>query len=56
MNCQVEVITPQCSVPRAADAFDERGDFKEERLRKAMTLVAETLIERAQLLSRRIAD
>lgn len=54
MNCQVEVITPQCSVPRAHDAFDDNGDFKEERLRHAMQNVAKTLIERAVMMSRRV--
>lgn len=53
MNCQVEIITPQCSVPRAQDAFDENGDFKEERLKRLMTNVARTLLERATMLSRR---
>jgi chromate reductase len=53
MNCQVEVITPQCSVPRAQDAFDENGDFHEERTRKAMENVVRTLIDRARLLSTR---
>ena len=51
--CQVEVISPQCSVPRAQDAFDDNGEFKEERLRKAMTHVCRTLIERADWLSMR---
>ncbi|MFU0505973.1 NADPH-dependent FMN reductase [Pseudaminobacter sp. NGMCC 1.201702] len=54
MNCQVEVITPQCSVARASDAFDENGDFREERLRRAMENVARTLIERARMLSTRV--
>ena len=47
MNCQVEIITPQCSVPRAQEAFDEDGEFREERMRKAMTNVCRALIERA---------
>lgn len=54
MNCQVEVITPQCSVPRAGDAFDADGNFKEERVQKMMDRVCTTLIERARLLSTRI--
>src|SRR5262245_8534073 len=56
MNCQVEVITPQCSVARASDAFDADGTFKDERLSKAMTKVCRTLIERAGMLSARIDD
>lgn len=54
MNCQVEIITPQCSVPRAQDAFDENGQFKDEQLRQRMELVARTLIERARMLSTRV--
>ena len=33
----MEVIAPQVSVPHGAEAFDEDGNFKEERLRKGMT-------------------
>jgi len=54
MNCQVEIITPQCSVSRAHEAFDENGDLKEERLRKTMQNVCSTLIERARMLSVRM--
>lgn len=54
MNCQVEIITPQCSVSRASQAFDENGDFKEERTRKMMQKVCRTLIERAAMLSPRV--
>lgn len=54
MNCQVEIITPQCSVSRAHEAFDENGDFTEERLRKMMQNVCRTLIERARMLSTRV--
>jgi chromate reductase, NAD(P)H dehydrogenase (quinone) len=54
MHCEVEIITPQCSVARAHEAFDEDGGFKEERLRKSMARVCGTLIERANMLSTRI--
>ena len=37
----------------AQEAFDEDGNFKEERLRKGMTTVCRTLIEHARLLSTR---
>jgi chromate reductase, NAD(P)H dehydrogenase (quinone) len=53
MNCQVEVITPQCSIARAQDAFDEEGEIREERIRRMMDRVCETLIERARMLSPR---
>jgi chromate reductase len=47
------VITPQCSVARASDAFDEDGQFREERLRHQMETVCRTLIDRAAILSTR---
>ena len=53
MACRVEVITPQCSVARAAEAFDESGRFREERLRHQMETVCRTLIERAMMFSTR---
>ena len=53
MNCQVEIVSPQCSVPRAHEAFDEVGGFNDERLGKMMTNVCRTLIERARMLSKR---
>ena len=54
MNCGVEIITPQCSVPRAQDAFHEDGQFKDEQLRRRMETVVRTLIERAKMMSLRI--
>lgn len=54
MNCQVEIVTPQCSVARASQAFDENGELKEERVRKMMANVCATLIERARMLSTRV--
>lgn len=54
MACQVEVISPQCSVGRASEAFDEEGQFREERLRHQMETVCRTLIERAAMMSRRV--
>ena len=50
----MEVISPQCSVPNAGEAFDTDGNFKEERLRKGMTKLCRTLIEHAQLFSARV--
>jgi chromate reductase len=52
-HIQMEVIAPQVSVPFAAEAFGEDGNFKEERLRKGMTRLCRTLIEHAKLLSTR---
>lgn len=53
VNCQAEVITPQCSVPRAQEAFDENGDFIEDRLKKAMTRTCRALMEHARIFSTR---
>lgn len=53
VRCRVDVIVPECSVPNGADAFDDRGDFRDERLRRAMENVASALAERAAQLSRR---
>ncbi|MER2535433.1 MAG: NAD(P)H-dependent oxidoreductase [Rhizobiaceae bacterium] len=53
-HIQMEVIAPQVSVPNAAEAFDEAGDFRDERLRKGMTRLCRTLIERAAMLSDRV--
>jgi chromate reductase, NAD(P)H dehydrogenase (quinone) len=50
----MELISPQVSVPRAGEAFDEDGSFREERFRKGMTRLCRTLIEHARLLSSRI--
>ena len=54
MACHVEMITPQCSVPRAKEAFDADGQFHDERLRHAMDTVCRRLIEQAALLTTRI--
>lgn len=54
MHCQVEIVTPQCSVARANEAFNEDGSFKEEHSKKSMATVCRTLIERANMLSTRI--
>jgi chromate reductase len=53
-HIQAEVIAPQVSVPNAAGAFDEDGNFREERLTKGMQRLARALVERARLLSTRI--
>ncbi len=46
MACGAEVITPQCSIPRAGEAFDENGLLKDERLRGTMDRLAAALVER----------
>jgi chromate reductase len=53
-HIQMEVISPQVSVPRGGEAFDDNGDFREERLRKGMERLCQTLIERAIMMSRRV--
>lgn len=54
MACQAEIITPQCSVAHASEAFDEEGGFRQERSRAGMEKVCRTLIERARMLSTRM--
>lgn len=53
-HIQMEVISPQVSVPRGGEAFDDNGDFREERLRKGMERLCQALIERAIMMSRRV--
>ena len=54
MNCHADIITPQCSVPNGADAFDENGEFRDEKLTARMRSVCQTLIERSLLMSTRV--
>jgi hypothetical protein len=49
----MEIISPQVSVPYAAEAFNEDGSYKDERLRRGMHRLCQTLIERAAMLSQR---
>ena len=53
VRCQVEVVTPECSVPDGASAFDADGNFKDERLNKSMEHLCRTLIETSHMLSTR---
>lgn len=52
-HIQMDVISPQVSVPHGGQAFDDNGDFREERLRKGMERLCRELIQRATLLSTR---
>lgn len=52
MACGAEVITPQCSVARAGDAFDEDGRLREERTRKTLDKVAGALVARLRQVER----
>jgi len=49
----MELISSEVSVPHGAEAFEDDGSFREERLRKGMTKLCRTLIEHARLLSSR---
>jgi NAD(P)H-dependent FMN reductase len=53
-HIQMEVISPQVSVPHGSEAFDDNGEFREERLRKGMQRLCQTLVERATMMSRRV--
>jgi hypothetical protein len=50
----MEVITPECSVSNAAEAFAEDGQFRDERLHQSMERLCRTLIETSRMLSVRI--
>lgn len=52
VHLQAEVIATQCSIPYAEEAFDEDGEFREERNRRSMRSVATNLIDRASQVSR----
>ncbi len=49
LRCQMDVVTPECSVPRGGDAFDDKGDFRDDRLRQTMERVTGALIEQTAL-------
>ena len=52
MNVGVEVITRQCAVPRAGDAFDDDGSLKDEHTRETMKNTCQTLVGQARLMPR----
>ncbi|AZO10410.1 MULTISPECIES: NADPH-dependent FMN reductase [unclassified Mesorhizobium] len=54
VRCQMEVITPECSVSNAGEAFDQDGQFRDERLHQSMERLCRTLIETSRMLSIRI--
>jgi len=54
VRCQMEVVTPECSVPEGGKAFDEDGNFRDERLRQSMERLCRTLIETSRMLSTRV--
>jgi NAD(P)H-dependent FMN reductase len=49
LRCQMDVVTPECSVPRGGEAFDDKGDFRDDRLRQTMERVTGALIEQTAL-------
>ncbi|TIM74715.1 MAG: NAD(P)H-dependent oxidoreductase [Mesorhizobium sp.] len=54
VRCQMEVITPECSVSGADEAFAEDGQFRDARLHQSMERLCRTLIETSRMLSVRI--
>ncbi|TPI28138.1 NAD(P)H-dependent oxidoreductase [Mesorhizobium sp. B3-2-1] len=54
VRCQMEVVTPECSVPEGGDAFDGDGHLRDERLHKSMEHLCRTLIETSRMLSTRV--
>lgn len=55
MKCRVEIVTPQCTVAHASEAFREDGRLKDDRAHANMERVCAALIERAAMLSERTA-
>lgn len=53
MNCQADILTQQCSVARAREAFAEDGSLLDERVRAMMEALCRTLVERARVFSTR---
>lgn len=53
VRCRMAVVTPECSVPNGADAFDADGAFVDTHLQQSMELLCRTLLETAQLWSSR---
>ncbi|MFZ1775010.1 MAG: NAD(P)H-dependent oxidoreductase [Rhizobiaceae bacterium] len=45
----VQVVSEQCSIANADHAFDENGDFRDERSRQVMTSVCRSLIAQCGL-------
>lgn len=52
MNVGVEVITQQCAIPRAGDAFDDDGDLRDEHMRETMRKTCQNLVGQARLMPR----
>ena len=53
VNVGMEVISAQCSIAAAADAFDEHGALRDIRTRKIMENLCRSLCQHASLLSTR---
>lgn len=53
MNVGLEVISPECAITLAREAFDENGAIRDEGTRKLMENVCRTLCQRAAMLSTR---
>jgi NAD(P)H-dependent FMN reductase len=53
VRCQMEVVTPECSIPNGEQAFAEDGSFTDERLQQSMERLCRTLLETSLLLSTR---
>jgi chromate reductase len=53
MNVGTLIISEQCSVPRADEAFAEDGSFRDERTAKSMHRVCQSLIDHMRLAQSR---
>ena len=54
VRCQMQVVTPECSVPEGGNAFGDDGHFRDERLRQSMEHLCRTLLETSRMLSTRV--
>ena len=52
MNVGMTVITEQCSVPLASEAFDEQGNLKAPRSQAALSKVCQSLTHMCRVLRR----
>jgi NAD(P)H-dependent FMN reductase len=53
VHCQAEIVSAQCSVGRAQEAFDEAGNLTDEATSKKMATTCRALLEAASLVRQR---
>ncbi|KFB08453.1 NADPH-dependent FMN reductase [Nitratireductor basaltis] len=53
VHCQAEVVSAQCSVGRAQEAFDEAGNLRDEATQKKLATTCRALLEAASISRQR---